>query len=244
MSLTTADAGHGGRDPGAVAFGYEEEDFTLSIAKVVDGDLAKKGINNYLTRVDDVDINPADRARKVRASGAKIATSIHINAGKGQGFDVIRSIHDNPLFSILMYNELKAIGFPAHKPEPYTRVSDKNPEIDYYFMIRDTKPVETLIVECGFIDNPGDLNYIKDPVWQKKTGAAIASAEAKYLEMRGWWKSPAPVSVPAKVHYAKVHNDELVKVGVLVSDHTKTLDNPATEGFVITLVNKLRKAGM
>ncbi len=237
MSLTTNDAGHGGRDPGAVAFGYEEEDFTLILAKIVDQELALQGVNNYLTRVDDVDIQWADRARKVKNSGAKIAVSIHINAGKGNGFDVIHSINTDPLFAQYVYDELKTIGFPAHKLGPYTRGSDKYPGQDYYFMIRETSTVETIIVECGFIDNPKDLNYIKDPAWQKKIGQAIARGEIKYLQARSWWKPPAP----KQTHYAKAHNDDLMSAGIILNDHTATLDSPATEGFVLTLVNKLRK---
>ncbi len=239
MSLTTTDAGHGGRDPGAVYNGYEEGDFTLAIAKIIDQDLAANGINNYLTRVDDVDINPTDRARKVRNSGAKIAISIHINAGKGNGFDVIRSIHAAPLFSQLIYNELKTTGFPAHSPGPISKESTKYKGQDYYFMIRDTKPVETLIVECGFIDNPQNLAYIKDPTWQKKIAGAIASGMKKYLQTKGWWQ---PKQKEIKPHWAKVHNDELLAAGILLNDHSKTLENVATEGFVIATVNSLRRA--
>ncbi len=243
MSLTATDAGHGGRDPGAVAFGHEEGNFTLIIAKHVDHELTLSGINNYLTRVDNIDINPTGRARKVKNSGAKTAISIHINAGKGTGFDVIYSIHAAPLFAQLVYDELKAAGFPAHQPGPYIRESEKHPGFDYYFIIRETAPVETIIVECGFIDNQRDLLYLKDPVWQKNIAQAIAEGEMKYLQARGWWKplTPDPQPTSIKPHWAKIHNDELLAAGILTKDHSVTLDQPATEGMVVTLINKLRK---
>lgn len=42
-------------------------------------------------------------------------------------------------------------------------------------------------------------------------------------------------------HWAKQDNDELLSAGILKSDHTETLDSTATEGLVISLVNRLRK---
>lgn len=47
---------------------------------------------------------------------------------------------------------------------------------------------------------------------------------------------PQPV-----IHWAKEDNDELMAAGILKSNHTQTLDSPATEGFVISLLNRLRK---
>jgi N-acetylmuramoyl-L-alanine amidase len=45
----------------------------------------------------------------------------------------------------------------------------------------------------------------------------------------------------ANTHWAKNDNDELLNSGILTSDHTETLDSPATEGMIISLVNRLRK---
>ncbi|MCX8130413.1 MAG: N-acetylmuramoyl-L-alanine amidase [Clostridia bacterium] len=42
-------------------------------------------------------------------------------------------------------------------------------------------------------------------------------------------------------HWAKPDNDELLKAGILFSDHSGTLDKPASEGMVISLINRLRK---
>lgn len=44
-------------------------------------------------------------------------------------------------------------------------------------------------------------------------------------------------------HWAYNDNYELMLAGILYSDHSETLDNPATEGMVIALVNRIRKEG-
>ena len=44
-----------------------------------------------------------------------------------------------------------------------------------------------------------------------------------------------------KEHWAKKSNDELLEAGIILNDHTDTLDNYATEGMVIAIANNLRK---
>ncbi|UFJ39300.1 glucosaminidase domain-containing protein [Brevibacillus humidisoli] len=43
-------------------------------------------------------------------------------------------------------------------------------------------------------------------------------------------------------HWAQQAHDELRAAGYLLNDHSQSLDAPATEGMVIELVNRLRKA--
>lgn len=50
--------------------------------------------------------------------------------------------------------------------------------------------------------------------------------------------TPQPAPTP---HWAKPDNDELLAAGILYDDHSHTLDQYATEGLVISLVNRLRK---
>ncbi|SCZ01704.1 N-acetylmuramoyl-L-alanine amidase [Alkaliphilus peptidifermentans] len=42
-------------------------------------------------------------------------------------------------------------------------------------------------------------------------------------------------------HWAKICHDELTAAGLLYSDHTSTLDEPASKGIVFCLVNRIRK---
>ncbi|WP_273226401.1 N-acetylmuramoyl-L-alanine amidase [Geosporobacter ferrireducens] len=58
-------------------------------------------------------------------------------------------------------------------------------------------------------------------------------------------KYPIEVSdlpeIPPSTHWAKICHDELRDAGLLLNDHTDTLDQPATKGVVFCLVNNLRK---
>ena len=76
------DAGHGGKDPGAVGpGGTREKDVTLSIAKRLGAMLQRQGIEVVYTRTADTFITN-ERTRIARESKADLFVSLHCNAGK------------------------------------------------------------------------------------------------------------------------------------------------------------------
>ncbi|MEA1619479.1 N-acetylmuramoyl-L-alanine amidase [Erythrobacter sp. T5W1-R] len=90
--LVVIDAGHGGRDPGAVGTDeagarFAEKDITLAIAKALRAELLKIGtIRVALTREDDRILALADRPEMARQLGADLFISIHADsAGDADG---------------------------------------------------------------------------------------------------------------------------------------------------------------
>ncbi len=76
------DAGHGGKDPGAIGFsGVMEKDVTLAIAKVLARELrAEIGCDVILTRSGDVFLPLEERTAIANRVGADLFISIHANA--------------------------------------------------------------------------------------------------------------------------------------------------------------------
>ncbi|MDD4488872.1 MAG: N-acetylmuramoyl-L-alanine amidase [Paludibacter sp.] len=80
------DAGHGGRDPGAVGKISKEKDITLAVARKV-GDLVEKNMRNVkivYTRKTDVFIPLEQRASIANDNHADMFISIHVNAAKSK----------------------------------------------------------------------------------------------------------------------------------------------------------------
>lgn len=79
------DAGHGGEDPGTIANGITEKDYTLKISQYMAKRLSELGIENALTRTSDTTLNSNDRPKKVQSlfgtGNDVIMVSNHINAG-------------------------------------------------------------------------------------------------------------------------------------------------------------------
>jgi len=86
IDLIVIDAGHGGKDPGAV--GYDslyEKDIVLPVALALKKELEKGlGVKVILTRDDDRFVTLGDRARIANRAGADLFISLHCNWAKNK----------------------------------------------------------------------------------------------------------------------------------------------------------------
>lgn len=81
MPLVVIDAGHGGRDPGAVGAGVQEKDITLGLALALRDELVRQGgIRVALTREDDSLLALAERPDIARRMNADLFLSIHADS--------------------------------------------------------------------------------------------------------------------------------------------------------------------
>ncbi|MDB9995816.1 N-acetylmuramoyl-L-alanine amidase [Gammaproteobacteria bacterium] len=79
--IVAIDAGHGGKDPGAVGKNLLEKDVTLLIAKELERTLKDTtGYQPIMIRPDDRFVNLNDRYQNARKSGADLFVSIHADA--------------------------------------------------------------------------------------------------------------------------------------------------------------------
>ena len=76
------DAGHGGKDPGAVANGLREKDINLRMAKILGRELQQQGFEVKYTRTNDTFIPLEERTAMANARNADLFISLHCNAHK------------------------------------------------------------------------------------------------------------------------------------------------------------------
>ncbi|RHR29817.1 N-acetylmuramoyl-L-alanine amidase [Clostridium sp. AF19-22AC] len=74
------DAGHGGRDPGAVYNGRQEKDDTLRLVLAIGEILQNNGIDVQYTRTTDVYQSPYEKAMEANNAGVDFFISIHRNS--------------------------------------------------------------------------------------------------------------------------------------------------------------------
>ena len=83
LDTVVLDAGHGGKDPGAIGkFGTKEKDVALDITKRTGDLLEKSGIKVVYTRDEDVFIPLLDRTKIANDANGKLFVSIHAIAIK------------------------------------------------------------------------------------------------------------------------------------------------------------------
>lgn len=181
MKKVVIDAGHGGSDPGASGNGIVEKDYTLKISQYIHERLDQLGIQNTMVRTTDETIEPNERVQKIVApygSGSDVLViSNHINAGGGQGSEVIYALRNSDAFSKRIANELENGGRDVRKY--YQRRYPSDPSKDYYFIHRNTGNTEAVIVEYGFLDNAQDAELLKK--YWKDYAEAVVKAIANYV---------------------------------------------------------------
>lgn len=175
------DSGHGGEDPGTIANGITEKDYTLKISEYIHNRLDEMGVPNKMTRTSDVTLTPSERPKKVQSfygnGGDVIVVSNHINAGSGDGAEIIYALRNNDAFARKIATEFENAGQNVRKY--YQRRLPSNPAKDYYYIMRDTPNNETVIVEYGFADSTGDdISQLKNN-W-KKLAEAVTKAIVEY----------------------------------------------------------------
>ena len=215
------DAGHGGIDSGATGNGIVEKDKTLQISKYIYDRLNKLGIPVTMTRVDDETLDPTERVNRIlNAYGNTqnvIVVSNHINAGGGDGAEVLYALRNSDKLSNLILNNMKEAG--QNVRGAFQRRLPRDPSKDYYFIHRNTGRTEPIIVEYGFLDGNGDdVNLLKNNY------EALAEATVKgILEYIGYNYTP-----PVTDSYVVKAGDTLYSIskqlGVTV-DELKILNN-------------------
>lgn len=177
------DAGHGGKDPGAVGHGLKEKDLTLDIAQRTAFYLAEKGVDVLMARDSDETLSIEERIRRCNESNAKAFVMVHINAAKiplahgaetwywhtsRAGADLAKKMLDRVVASTSLR---RRIGAPKKSHQGVS---------GYFKGLRLTK-CPAVIIECGFISNKADADYLNAIANRSGLGWAIAQGILEWL---------------------------------------------------------------
>ena len=215
------DSGHGGNDQGSSGNGIIEKELTLKISQYMYDRFKALGVPVKMTRTSDVDLEPNDRPGVVldKFGNGKdvVVISNHINAGGGEGAEVIYALRNSDKLASSILNELEKSGQVVRKF--YQRRLPSDSSKDYYYIIRNTPNNETLIVEYGFLDNEADAKRLKSNY--KKYAEAVVRAVTLY----GGYKY---VPVSGSNYYVVKKGDSLwsiARANGLTVDELKSLNN-------------------
>ena len=181
------DPGHGGMDGGAVAFnGVKESDINLATALKLRALAVFYGADSIMTRQDDVSLCSSDsyserkdlenRAAIVSSAPAPVLISIHQNffpTSQPSGPQVLYSEngHSDSLGHITHNNLLSALA-------PGSRRVAGPASKDLYVLNSVSCPA--ILVECGFMSNPAELEKLMDTNYQKKMASILMASYLQY----------------------------------------------------------------
>lgn len=178
------DAGHGGVDPGAISGDLQEKDFNLKASKYMAKRFEELGIPVKLTRDKDETLSKSERVKRIinafGNSNDVILISNHINAGGGDGAEVVYALRNKENLAKSVLNNIAKEG--QNIRSFYQKRLPSDPSKDYYFIHRETGKLEPILVEYGFIDSS------KDDVLQLQNNLnnyaeAVVKAVANYIKV-------------------------------------------------------------
>ena len=182
---------HGGEDGGTQASdGTIEKDINLSIAEMLRDMLIQGGFEVEMIREEDISVgdNSLETVRERKRSDLEKRVEIY-NSDEN---NIVLSIHQNN-FSESKYNGTQIFysdNTESQELSEYMRqavvglVQPDNerqckPADDSIFVLRNAK-VPAIIIECGFLSNPQELEKLKDYEYQKEIAFAIYMGFAEY----------------------------------------------------------------
>ena len=178
MKIICIDPGHGGKDPGATGGGVQEKAVALNVARKIGAYLEARGCTVMFTRETDVFVELSDRARMANAAKADLYVSIHCNSvrdnARATGMEVYhytRASEASKRAARVIYDKLL----------PVCGLRGRGVKAKDLAVLRETK-MPAVLIELGFVSNPGDRAKLTDSAWQDDAAKVIADGIAEALK--------------------------------------------------------------
>ncbi len=183
------DAGHGGRDGGALAEdGTREKDLNLAVAKKLGALLETANIRVVMTREEDTELAPEDSTHKKRddlmarlemtkAHENAILVSIHMNkfpVEKYSGLQVYYS-KNNEKSMVLAETIQEGARFLREENNRKTKAAGDNIYLLYH------TEIPAVLVECGFLSNEAELAFLKSDGYQWGLAVSLYTSILEFI---------------------------------------------------------------
>ena len=171
------DAGHGGRDTGAIGFGFYEKTANLDITLRVKSKLESSGFTVVMTRSDDSTHSLDEIVNMANSSSADMFVSIHNNAAispYSHGTETYWCANgvagSNQLASLIQSNVVSQTGR-----------ANRGVKTANFRVIKNTT-MPAALVECAFISNQTENDLLKSEDFREKCAVGIFNAIKKFSE--------------------------------------------------------------
>ena len=183
------DAGHGGRDGGAVADdGTPEKDLNLSVAKKLAEMLLLSDVHVVMTRSEDIELaSPTSEHKKRDDLNARLAitesyenailVSIHMNkfpVSRYKGLQVYYSSNHEGSLTLAEQIQTGALSLNGENDRAVKAAGDS------IYLLSHVK-IPAVLVECGFLSNPEELSLLKTEDYQQKLVMSLYTSIMSYL---------------------------------------------------------------
>ena len=185
IKRVTLDAGHGGPDYGATAFGVREKDHVLDLVLLTERYLETHYVVEInLTRRDDTFLKLSDRRELTNKANSDAFVSFHLNAAKRQaakgfeGFTTPGETRADPLADMILRRMEER--FPGRTRRYDMRDGDRDKEAKFAVL---WAKCPCVLMEFGFITNLEDKAFLIRPDTMQAHAEIVGEGLAEFLEL-------------------------------------------------------------
>ena len=171
------DAGHGGKDPGALGNGLREKDIALSVTLKVGEILKRHNVEVIYSRTTDVFLELSERTNLANKANADVFASIHVNSAENinaRGFEIWTTIGQTKADKLA-----ECIQDSILQSKVYTL--DRGIKTANFAVLRQSN-MPSALVELAFITNVDDSKILKDR--QDELAVAVSKGILKNLGIK------------------------------------------------------------
>lgn len=190
--LIHLDAGHGGRDSGAIGNGIKEKDIVLEIVKRIESGLKAFDVQTLLSRTTDIFLSLDERTAKANAAKADVFLSVHINSAvntTARGFESYVYPNSGAATSALqnvMHQEI------VKQIQGAAGFDDRGKKQANFAVLRQSA-MKALLTENLFISNAADAALLKSDDYLQKIAQGHINGLEKYLGLKRLERPPDKV---------------------------------------------------
>lgn len=181
------DAGHGGKDPGhesSINGHSDEKELNLKIAGYFGGYVSKylKNVRVIYTRTGDATVSLDKRVEIANNAKADYLISIHCNGNDRKSVHGTET-HVHSISVKKSVNLAKKIEkqFSARAGRHSRGVKDKN-DLTHSLQVLKYTHMTSVLIECGFITNSKEANYLNTAYGQEIIASAIFRAFREFIQ--------------------------------------------------------------
>ncbi|MEP7014432.1 MAG: N-acetylmuramoyl-L-alanine amidase [Verrucomicrobiota bacterium] len=188
FTTVVVDAGHGGKDNGALrGFGGAEKVVTLDVAKRLAQKLRESQLKTVMTRSRDVSLSLDERIAIENSQKNSIFVSIHFNDARRRGVHGFETHYHSADSSELAHRIQSKLMTIPHSSNRGVKIAN--------FRVLRLANYPAVLVECGFLSNRSDGKQARDSEYRELLADRIAEAIVEQRFGANVYHAPAKAPV-------------------------------------------------
>lgn len=176
--IIVVDAGHGGRDGGTSSSGVTEKAITLKVSQKVEQKLKAAGATVYMTRIGDTYPSLQNRVDYAAQKYAENFVSIHVNSAGSSSANGSEVFFDTSMNMNGVESRVLAQNIQKRLVQD-VGMKDRGDKDNAFYVIRNQN-IPAVLVELGFITNPGDFSKLTSDAYLERYAQAVYNGIVDY----------------------------------------------------------------